>query len=335
MKLLIFLLFSLISTTCFTQFKGDSENNKFGVTFNNISILKHKFDSVIINNEYVVTCYKKNRIYYFNSNGKKLYKNNINDSEPFNNGMAICNNRKGYFLINNKGENCSFSYKSEKPVRHNNIVIIDGKSKSIYYNGKCLIFDYKASWIDNAWIGIIYEERHEHVYKPLFRKSRIHYTYTMNKSLYNSFTGERDFYDVDSIIRYANYTYAILKDKSGVLAKNNGMDVRSNIYGLTNLSDSILTFTTKKMSDSLNIWIVLDHINEKVLFKEPAKSISKETNNYFAYKLNNLINILDENGNVIKSDLRFVKKLGSDEYIFENNIGQYLGDNSGNVLSYY
>ena len=335
MKLTIFLTFSLLTTTNFAQFDKIIVKDKAGVNYNKSEIIKAKFDSVIIKDKNIVTCYKKNKIYYYNSLGKKLYKNKIENSEPFINGMAICNNRKGYYLMDNKGEQITKFLISDKPKRYNNLIMVGNDYKSLYAFGHSIFYGFESAYKYGTWLKVTYKEKHERVFKRLFRKSEIHYSYTEHVNYYNTFTGFIDFKDVDSISYFQNYTYATLKDKSKVLAKNDGSEINKNIYKLTKVNDSILCYTVNMQRDSLSNFVVLNNVKQQNIFKIKANKITAVNDYFYAHKTNRKIDILNHSGEIIKKDLTYINNINDNKFIFRNDSGQYIGNSIGNRLSDY
>ena len=126
--------------------------------------------------------------------------------------MAICKNRKGYFLLNGQGVNFTKYQITIKPKRFNNLILLDGNYKVLFNQGHSIFYGFKSAYKRNPWLRVTYQKKHKRT--RLFRKASIYYTYTNHLNYYNTYTGNLDFEDVDSIYGYSNYTCALLKGKS-------------------------------------------------------------------------------------------------------------------------
>lgn len=98
------LLYFAVNGRIHAQFSTYSKKDKFGIEYDNVLITTAKYDSVIFQDDFIATAYKKKKVFYLDNLGQVISKSGIG-SWPFCNGMGVLKNKKGeYAIVDRKGD---------------------------------------------------------------------------------------------------------------------------------------------------------------------------------------------------------------------------------------
>lgn len=329
-----------LSFSVFGQIETYENKEKLGLKVNNEIIYKAKADSILILDDTIATIYKKQKIYYVNLEGKKVFKRKITHGLAFHDGTAVVMNRKNKFgAINNKGDLIANYYYSQAPTYFGRLLVFESWShKFDVYSPVERLMSYADSIrpLEN-WL-IIYNHSNES------------YTYTEKRFLRpdKTRTGKRE---VNHIVIYHIWQEELVaKDIKEIVELDQLIILKNENYqrSIYQRSGKLLYEKVYQIQQENPDFISFRHESKrKLLRKSDAKTIIEGTYTHFQFNPNtiyaykdsteelDLMDIYSKEGELKQSDLYFIRNIERDRAIFAKDTLQFIGTEEGDQLSQF
>ncbi|NOQ75524.1 MAG: hypothetical protein GQ574_26175 [Crocinitomix sp.] len=327
----------LIASIASAQFTRVEKKGKVGFKYAETIVKKPKYDSLIFGDKTIVSAYKKGKVYYVNTSGKKIHKGTIYRTSPFVNGTGILKNRRGkYAIIKDNGEYLMEYLFTEKPVKYGQMVFVKSKYRNRLFNARQLL-EKKADSVTSIGVWLISstttKEAVTHRKKRPFLpdKKETSYLHHVKHKLYDA---EKGILRLDEIESFEMYASNLVVERNGSPAAIYSLDGANEIDTLCEFeiidSNYFSAVQDEKRgiysANNLNPIITGDY--EFFLLKSKTIYALGDTTNAFP-----ALDVYDYNGKLLKTGIQYVSDLDENRFVFGKDSLQYIGTELGEQLS--
>lgn len=336
-----FLFFAvlLINLIGYGQFETLEKKNKFGLSFEGITIAKAKYDSINVADENIATAYKKSKTYYINSAGEVIFKGRTWKHDQFEDGIAIIKDKKGlYHLLNGSGEfmvGTTVGYRFQ-PYRVLDVVEFGLPGAGLFNHKGLAAHSYDSVGVYRDWLLIHRVHAESYIVKVkddtkfFGRRKEKRYNYYHYFNVYNSNITElvaENVVDIEPVL--SNFIFK-LRDSTSQLIDAQGELLINDLSKVKSISQQYL----QAYQDSQFVLIdaELGRINIKgnyikyLIKGDYVHAFVTETDS------TSLVDVY-KNQELLQKDLPYFKTVDESHMLIKDSVGLYLVKNNGELIN--
>jgi hypothetical protein len=326
------LLALLISMGAFAQQNLEvvQEKGHWGAKHQGEWIIKPKYDSLLFADASILTAYRKNKIFYFNTAGESIHKGRVYGSGKFMEGMGIVQDKKERYAILDKAGNMLSepSLLEEPPVRYGKFVYLKQQipiKHGAFKQNQCL---YLETGLVKAHLTSVHTYQNFLVASELIPGS----TASTESTLFDPGSGALMESEVVDIKDTLGHLFLRKLDRHTTLYEKSTQQLIKGFDEIV-LLDSIYFVSKRDRDQSLYLWN--DH---QLLIRTECRRFEFRPKVIYAVLKEGAnedpsVRIFDYAGNLLRNEVTILHKYADGRIIFQQDSMQFIGNERGDAFS--